>query len=417
MRSWTVVVLLVIAVLAALALNYVLLYRVAYVLAFVLIIGYVWSWANIRWLEVERTTSTTRAQVGERLVERLTVRNTGPLPKPWVEVHDLSDLPGHQLSQAFSLLSGAHRAWRVETVCRQRGRFNLGPIVVRTSDPFGLFPRELTLGEPQTLVVYPQVVQLREFDLPGGELSGEVRTRRRTHQVTPVAAGVRDYQPGDSYNLIHWPTTARLGRLAVKEFELDPLSDVWVLLDLQAAVQAGLGPESTEEYGVTLAGSVAKALLDRNWSVGLIAFGQSHEVVPTDRGVRQLLKILETLAVVRALGRVPLAEQILTESARFGRNTTLVVITPSGSDAWVESLTLQVRRGVRPVAVLLDATSFGAYHSPLVALGALAAAGIPAYVVRRGDPLDLVFASRTAGDHTPAAQVSAPRLDGRPRLP
>jgi uncharacterized protein (DUF58 family) len=57
--------------------------------------------------------------------------------------------------------------------------------------------------------------------------------------VTTNVAGVREYAPGDSFNRIHWPSTARAGRLIVKEFELDPTADIWLFLDMQREVQAG----------------------------------------------------------------------------------------------------------------------------------------------------------------------------------
>jgi uncharacterized protein (DUF58 family) len=63
---------------------------------------------------------------------------------------------------------------------------------------------------------------IHSFPLPSGLLSGGEALRRRTHQITPNAAGVRDYAPGDPLNRIHWISTARRRRLMVKEFELDP---------------------------------------------------------------------------------------------------------------------------------------------------------------------------------------------------
>ena len=63
--------------------------------------------------------------------------------------------------------------------------------------------------------------------LPGGDA-----LRRRTHYVTTNASGVRDYAPGDSYSRIHWRSTARRDRLIVKEFELDPLADIWIVPDM-----------------------------------------------------------------------------------------------------------------------------------------------------------------------------------------
>ena len=84
-------------------------------------------------------------------------------------------------------------------------------------------------------MVYPPTYPLPGFSPPVGQVSGGDALRRRTHYVTTNVAGVRDYVPGDSFNRIHWPSTARTNRLIVKEFELDPLSDVWLMLGFGVA--------------------------------------------------------------------------------------------------------------------------------------------------------------------------------------
>src|SRR6202011_6346134 len=103
--------------------------------------------------------------------------------------------------------------------------------------------------------------------------------------------------PGDAFNRIHWPTTARTTRLMVREFELDPTADVWIVLDLDIDAQAGSGVESTEEYAVTAAASLARHLLDQGRAVGLVSQTAS---LPGHRGPRQVERILEVLALAQA---------------------------------------------------------------------------------------------------------------------
>ena len=58
--------------------------------------------------------------------------------------------------------------------------------------------------------------------------------------VAKLPGGVREYVDGDPLNRIHWMSTARRDRLMVKEFELDPQSDVWIFLDAEREVQSTL---------------------------------------------------------------------------------------------------------------------------------------------------------------------------------
>src|SRR4029453_19147771 len=110
------------------------------------------------------------------------------------------------------------------------------------------------------------------FLLPRAGVAGGEDVKSRTYHVTPNVSTIREYQPGDSFNRIHWRSTARQNQLMVKEFELDPPAEVYVVLDMQERVQqilaparSGRGPrplseqriaESTEEYGVQTAASI-----------------------------------------------------------------------------------------------------------------------------------------------------------------
>lgn len=396
-RNKTVYVLVALTGFLALATGFELLYRLLYVLIGLLVVSFFWSWVNVRWLSLKRQTNTNRTQVGEVLEEKFTAENTGWLPKPWVEVRDLSDLPGHEVSTAISLASRQRRVWRVRTVCQQRGRYTLGPLEIRSSDPFGLFPRRQRLEHRLPLTVYPAVVNLPGFAPIAGELAGESQAKRRTPHLSPSVTGVRPYAWGDSFNRIHWPSTARTGQLLVKEFELDPSSDVWIVLDLDREIQLGAGPTATTEMAVAVAASVANRFLALNRAVGLIASSQHHESLASDRGSRQLLKMLDSLAVVQANGRRPLAAVLLAEGARFGRNALLIVVTPSTDEDWVNSLRQIMQHGTRVAVILLDATTFGGSNSPLHVVSSLAASDIPTYLLHQGDDLAAALNSTAGG--------------------
>lgn len=410
--SLVVLALLIVALIEALATGRALWFNLFYLFSAMLITSYVWSWSNVSGLQLVRQTRSQRSQVGEVAEERFLVRNRGLLPKLWVEVRDHSNLPGHRASWVVSSLGGRReRGWAVRTVCRQRGRFTLGPITLTSSDPFGLFETRKTIAATSPIVVYPYAVALPQFRLPSGELPGGGAVRRRTHYVTTNVSGIRDYFPGDSFNRIHWPSTARTGRLIVKEFELDPTADVYLFLDMQGGVQAdrmwqpdegssisGLSRRaallpSTEEYGVAIATSLAKHFLGRNRAVGLIAFGQGREAIPADRGERQLTKLLEILAVIRALGKVPLAQVLAAEGKSLGRNTSVVVITPSDDTKWVEALRDLSRRGIRGIGIVLDSTSFGRAGKADAVVAALHQNGMRSYRVREGDALEAALTS------------------------
>jgi uncharacterized protein (DUF58 family) len=282
-------------------------------------------------------------------------------------------------------------------MCRLRGLYKIGPVTITTGDPFGFFHYTNTFGRAQNLLVYPRATELPNFYVPPANLPGEGRFRKRTHYVTPNASGIREYEPGDSFNRIHWPTTARTNQLMVKLFELDPASDIWIVLDLDKTVHVGKGEEGTEEYAVRLAASIARYFLVANRSVGFISYGKQLFVENAERGAQHYTRILEALALSTAVGDVPLGTLVTEEGKRFGRHTTVVVITPSTSEDWVGALQFLAERGVKVAAVLLEPSTFGGSENALMVFGALAASDVYTYLVRRSDDLISALATGLEG--------------------
>lgn len=386
--------------------NWRLLDRLFLVLVTLLAAAYLWSWHSLRGLRVTRETRADRAQVGQEISERLRVENLTRWGKFWVEIWDHSTAPGHNASHVVSLMPGNSARWRANSICTQRGRYTIGPMTLRGGDPFGLFPRQQLVPDAHEFVVYPATIDISAFALPVGELPGGSTTQGRTMQITPNAAGVRDYQSGDSFNRISWRATARANKLMVKEFELDPTADIWIVLDMDARGHVtGLLPasadddplaqllqNSTEEYCVTVAASLARHFLNQNRTVGLMASGQRHEVIPTDRGPRQLMKMLEALAVIRAEGHQPLPELLIAEAGRFGRHSTLLIVTASTDESLVQALVGLVARNVKVVVVIVEPSTFGASESAIMLVSGLAAIGVPTYLIKRGEDISRALA-------------------------
>lgn len=365
------------------------MYRVVYVLLFLLILSRWWALIAARTVAVERRSRAQRAQVGGFFEEWVAVDNTSIVPKPWVELRSESSLAAHAVRRGFFMPPHGRRSWTLRTECATRGKFSLGDIVVATGDPFGLFTRRVRFPSDNTVVVYPRTVDFTTAAQIPGELAGGTQRRGYVSYVTPTAAGVREYQPDDPMNRIHWPSTARTGRLMVKEFEPDPFADIWIALDLNRRPHFGRGPDSTEEYAVTVAASLGRHFLMQNRSVGLLV---QNEVVPSDRGSRQLTKLLELLAVVRADRWQTFGEMLSAESLRLNRQTTLVAVTPSVETDWVAVCQHLTDRGVHVMVALVESATFGSGVSSIEIVSSLAAGSIPTYLVKRGEPLEGLLA-------------------------
>jgi uncharacterized protein (DUF58 family) len=188
--------------------------------------------------------------------------------------------------------------------------------------------------------------------------------------------------------------SARQQRLMVKEFELDPFADIWLVLDLDRRTMAGSGVESVEEYAVTVCASLAKYFLDESRAVGIVCQGL---LLSPDRGTRQLLKVYEVLAFVRPSTATPLAELLVAEQQRFGRTDTVVVITASREDNWVTIMQSLRMRGVHGQAVMIEPSTFGQVPGSMGMIGVLAGARIPTYLIKRGESIQRSLAAPAIG--------------------
>jgi uncharacterized protein (DUF58 family) len=395
-----------------------LAFNLAYLMTGVLALSFLWARMSIRGVGLRRFTRTQRSQVGQFAEEQFEINNRSPWPKLWLEVDDQSTLPWHAASRVVNSLGrrGTQR-WQVKTLCTQRGRFRLGPIILRSGDPLGIFEVEQELARTNYLTVYPLTVEITSFEPPISDLSGGEARHKRTNQTTSNVATVRDYVQGDSLNRIHWPSTARSRRLISKEFELDPTADVWLYLDLFRDVEGAMPwtptppepglfalhsrrrqsstlelPPVTTEYAIVVTASLARYFLNRNRSVGMSCHGRTREFLQADRGERQLNKVLEALAVVEAQGAYPFANLIATDGGRLNRNDTVIAISPDPNPQWALALQQLQRRGVNSVAIVIDGSTFGrdADYSPLYV--ELQATGISTYILGRTDPIDQALA-------------------------
>lgn len=386
-----------------------LYFRISYVWGLLLIFSWLWSWHSLRGLKFTRRPRLTRAQVGHILEERFDIDNTGRLPRFWLAIRDESTLPGSQGSRLFPIIEGKRgRTYLARTRLTRRGIFSLGPTTIETGDPFGLFPVSRTFFTDESILVYPLMVEITSFPNPAGILPGGEALRRRTAQITPNAAGIREYEPGDPLSRIHWLSTARRDRLMSKEFELDPQAEVWLFLDADRTGQASVPspretrsgenlwrsryeyslPPSTEEYAVSIAASLARYFLRLGRSVGFASAGQALSVIPPDRGGRQLAKILESLALLRAQGDLPLQGLVELQAQHIPRGSTVVLITHSVEEEIPLTADYLTRRGLRPVVVLIDASSFNGPAGTDRLAAMLSFLHIPFRVIRRGEQLD-----------------------------
>lgn len=397
---------------------------------FLIFFSWIWSKFSLYNLNFERNTIIKKGEIGDIFRENFFIENLIKLPRLWLEVLDQSELPGSQGGRVHTLIgSNRTRSYFGRTRLIKRGVFKLGPTTLISGDPFGLFIVKKHFKQSSEILVYPRVEDIDQFPGPAGLLPGGDALKRRTHQVTPNSASIREYLPGDALNRIDWKSSARTDKLMVKEFELDPLAEVWIFVDGEKISHDELAhnletdvkgiifgeldrpslPPSSVEYAASAAASIARYYLRRGRSVGLALLQDREELLPPDKGARQLDKIYERLAFFKSNGENAFTGLLVTQSRRLPRGSTVVVITPSVRSEIPSAIDQIFRLGLRPITVLINAQSFSGPPGTDLLASKISNMGVPVTIISNedaiGDKLSLAGISGDGGVSIPTLTV------------
>lgn len=357
--------------------------RLAVLSGLFLIINWFWTYISVRKLSITRNQRLLRYQVGNVFEEEFELINPVRYSRLWIEVVDLSNLPGKSGSKVLSGIGGKkNRYYNSRNILTKRGSFILGPTLLRSGDPFGMFLSEKLIPSEKQLIVLPYIENINRFIEPPGFIQGGRAIRQKSLEATSFASGVREYQPGDPLNRIHWKSSARRDKFMVKEFDQDPQGDIWIIIDGDAEsnfhelfvpdVQfadtfwalkkktAFKLPKSTFEYAISISASLASYYIEAEKAVGIACADSVMTVIPTEKGSRQLGKILETMAFFEGRGRMPINEVIESLSTQIARGSTVAFVTPAKPANIQLCLEILLRRKLKPIVIQINRETFEA---------------------------------------------------------
>jgi len=344
------------ATLAALILGEKDLLRVAILLAVLPVLAAAYVGRARYKLSCTRALEPHRAQVGASARVVLRLHNLSRLPTSTMLLEDR--LPYALGSRPRLVLEklGAHQASSVAYSVRAdvRGRYEVGPLVVRLTDPFGLCELSRSFATVDRLTVIPQIVPLPHVRL-AGEYAGAGESRARSVAVHGEDdAATREYRHGDDLRRVHWRSTARVGELMVRREEQPWESRATVVLDTRAVGHRGEGPTASFEWAVSTAASVSVHLRDGGYKLRLVT-DTGVDVDATEVGGEGTL--LDHLAEVKLSQRGDIAT--LVDKVRHRADGGLVIgifglLSPAEADLLAGLRT----SGATCVALLIDSTTW-----------------------------------------------------------
>lgn len=236
-----------------------------------------------------------------------------------------------------------------------RGRYRLGPLSVRLTDPFGLSAMTRSFGAVDELVVTPAVTALPRISLGGDWASGGDTTSRMLATSGSDDATTREYRHGDDLRKVHWRSTARVGELMVRQEEHRLQSRCSLLLDGRAASHRGDGPGSSFEWAVSATASIASSLVQQGFGLRLLS-ETGRDLLPPAGQVSEgvVLEVLAGVATSRGASVAPATQEL----QRTGLDGALIAVLGLLSAQDTEQLA-RLRQGAgRCIAVLIDAQTW-----------------------------------------------------------
>jgi uncharacterized protein (DUF58 family) len=279
-----------------------------------------------------------------------------------------------------------------------RGRHELAPAEVVLTDPFGLERVAQTLAEASHVLVRPHIPRLGVvFSARGARAAGIARSGLRRPTGFEIHA-VRDYAPGEPLRSVHWPTTARRGRLMVKELEDAPHEDVVIVLDQDLDGVAGPPGASSFDAAVRATGALAHAHVTANRRVALIGTDTAFDPVRLRTTGADWEAALDALAAVEAVAGARVERALGGSGSSIAHAREIVVVTglPGRAATALQELR-RAGRTVSLVAVAAETYAGRVRERPEPDLLRATAHGIPVAVVSADVPLELALAGQAMG--------------------
>jgi uncharacterized protein (DUF58 family) len=239
-----------------------------------------------------------------------------------------------------------------------RGRYRIGPLTVRLTDPFGLCELTRAFSASDVLVVTPQVVALPDVRL-GGDWAGAGESRARSVATSGEDdAATREYRQGDDLRRIHWRSTARRGELMVRREEQPWQSRAVLLLDCRGSAHHGDGPASSLEWAISAAASIGLHL-SRAGFTSRVVTDNGDELTSATVGAEAFDSVLLDSLAIRTASPTPSVRAGVTAIRRGGGEELLVAVVGSLSSEDAQVLARCAHGGPSVgVAFVMDTASW-----------------------------------------------------------
>ena len=290
--------------------------------------------ADISNIEIERIVDRDRVFMGDYLTVTVKIKNKTNRAIPNVLVTDV-------IPDSFNMVLGDNYAYvylppngekefSYIVECPYRGVYPLGPTIIRIMDRAGLFKEEMSIENLTKIIVYPSYDDVKKLEILqrayGGLIYGPHRVKQKGSGYD--FWGIRRYVIGDHVKFIDWKSSARMGRLMVREFEAEKNVKFYIMLE--ASKSMGFGRESMTKLDFATRAAVLLGYLANRFqdNFGLIVYSDDVlSYLEAKKGKIHFLRLLEELAKANPKGSSDLAKAMRFLVKRERRASLAIIIS------------------------------------------------------------------------------------------
>lgn len=244
----------------------------------------------------------------------------------------------------------------------RRGTFAIGPLHIQVVDAFGLATISVDVGEPQPIIVTPEVIALADtgLSIPAGDGESRLVQRRATGDEDDVMT--REYRSGDAMRRVHWRASARHGDLMVRQEEQRSFPQARIIVDTRRDSYDDCSSDALDdvaesaafEWVVRMLASVAVHLRRSGFLITIDETGPP-QLAAIGRGRRRTWGDEEFLAQLASLGlTVASTPNLDWEHASHG---PLFALVGAPEPELIDRMLAQRRPGELAVAFLVTSNS------------------------------------------------------------
>ncbi len=321
----------------------------ALIVLMVIVLSYIYSRLTYHSINITRYQDTIRAHKLQIIDIDFLIENTSILPIHYISVFEspgeLSPVGDGKFICALPKRRKMRLSYRVKGLAR--GEYQLGPIIVKSGDPLGLFPWERRIEKKCRVIIYPTMFKVTR-QITNGYPGGNIKINDKMYEDITRLKSIREYIPGDDVRHISWKVSARLGALYTREYSSSLRSPALLALNLTLDDYPLKHRYAHLEKAVEICASLITFFTSLKQETGLISSGLINNVQPQIQirgGHEHAMLLLENLAVIKGCAEpADIVDLVNNSQLRFPNGVRIILISPQLKTQQIQAFALLRKR-------------------------------------------------------------------------